>query len=81
MPYPETGLINFYLQGYLVRGLSGSTRRLYDSAKRKYLKFCKMFTFEPLPLKEVIICFYVTWLAKQSLKVFFHPVLSGPPGK
>ena len=27
-----------------------------------------MFTFEPLPLKEVIICFYVTWLAKQCLK-------------
>ena len=46
------------LQGYLVRGFSGSTRRSYDSAKRKYLKFCNMFTFEPLPLKEVIICFF-----------------------
>lgn len=56
------------LQGYLVRGLSGSTQRSYDSAKRKYRKFCNMFTFEPLPLKEAIICFYVTWLAKQNLK-------------
>ena len=52
--------------------LSGSTRRSYDSAKRKYLTFCNMFTFEPMPLKEAIICFYVTWLAKQILKYSSH---------
>ena len=48
-------------------GLASSTQRTYNSAKRRYLQFCKDKRICPLPAPERQLCWFVSSLALQSL--------------
>ena len=38
------------------------------SAPNRFLKFCKDGNFRPIPMSEVLLCRYVSFLANQGLK-------------
>lgn len=52
---------------YFEHGLAGSTQKLYNSAKRRYHKFCMANKFSPLPASELILCRFVSFLANEKL--------------
>lgn len=52
---------------YFRSGLAPSTHQSYESAKRRFLQFCKQANFNPLPLNENLRCRYVAYLAEEGL--------------
>ena len=50
--------------------LAPSTKRVYQSAQKRFLDFCMAakLTVSPLPLLEELVCYYVAFLGKQGLK-------------
>ena len=50
------------------KGLAPSTTRTYASAKQRYLIFCHTYNIPPLPLSEIKLCRYVSYLSAQQLK-------------
>lgn len=52
---------------YFVEGLAEGTRRAYDSAKKRYVEFCRQGDMVPLPLTEDKSCYFAAYLAKQGL--------------
>lgn len=55
------------MEQYFRNGLAPSTQRAYNSAKKRYLQFCKDNSFSPLPAPEQQLCQFVSSLAIQSL--------------
>lgn len=55
------------VQNYYIQGLAPSTRKSYQSAKLRYVKFCSSTFATPIPLSEDVLCFYVAHLADQGL--------------
>ncbi len=56
--------VEFYFQ----HGLAPSTQKSYNSAKKRYLLFCKVTSLHPLPATESLLCQFVSSLAAQSLR-------------
>ena len=48
--------------------LAPSTKRVYQSAQKRFLEFCMAANLTPLPLSEDLLCYYVAFLGKQGLK-------------
>ena len=48
--------------------LAPSTKRVYQSAQKRFLEFCMAAKLPPLPLLEELPCYYVAFLGKQGLK-------------
>ena len=59
---------------YFLNGLAQSTRRTYDSAKRRYLSFCQKTNLTPLPAGEHQLCLFVAFLAQEHLA---HKTIKG----
>lgn len=55
------------MERYFRSGLAPSTHQSYESAKRRFLQFCKQANFNPLPLNENLLCRYVAYLAEEGL--------------
>lgn len=55
------------MEHYFQNGLASSTQRTYNSAKKRYLQFCKDKSLSPLPAPEQQLCQFVSSLAIQSL--------------
>lgn len=55
------------MERYFRSGLAPSTHQSYESAKRRFLQFCKQANFTPLPLNENLLCRYVAYLAEEGL--------------
>lgn len=45
---------------YLTRGLAASTRRSYNSAQNRYLKFCRELGYVAVPATEIGLCHYIS---------------------
>ena len=48
--------------------MSGSTKRVYASGRKRYLEFCKQAGVVEFPLAESQLCTYVAYLADQGLR-------------
>lgn len=59
---------------YFLNGLAPSTRRTYNSAKRRYMKFCTEKRLSLLPASEQQLCQFVSSLAMEKL---CHSTLKG----
>ena len=55
------------VEHYFWNGLAPSTQKMYSSAKKCYLQFCKDKSLSPLPAPEQQLCQFVSSLAIQSL--------------
>lgn len=55
--------VDFYFQN----GLAPSTRRTYNSAKKRYLSFCKDKDLLAIPASEQQLCRFVSYLANENL--------------
>lgn len=56
------------MAGFFAKGLAATTQRSYQSAQKRYLKYCLERGFNPLPTTELILCRFVAYLAHQGLK-------------
>ncbi len=52
---------------YFRNGIAGSTQKSYNSAKRRYSRFCVENNFPPLPTSEHLLCRFVSALANENL--------------
>lgn len=52
---------------YFQNGLAAATQRSYNSAKRRYIKFCSERGLEWLPASEHQLCQFVAFLAVEKL--------------
>ena len=55
------------MEYYFQQGLAPSSKRVYKSAKDRFISFCQKFHFNPLPVTESLLCQYVGFLAKQNI--------------
>ena len=55
------------MEHYFRNGLAASTQKTYNSAKKRYLNFCREKVLSPLPASENQLCQFVSSLAIQSL--------------
>lgn len=56
------------VQFYFQQGLAPSTRKTYRSGIAKFNNFCATYNVvDPLPASESLVCYYITYLAKQKL--------------
>ena len=55
------------MERYFQSSLAESTQRIYNSAKRQYLQFCKDKLLLPLPASENQLCQFKSFVAIQSL--------------
>ena len=55
------------VQRYFAAGLMPATHKTYLSAERRYLDFCRSFSFVPLPTSEATLCYFVACLGQQGL--------------
>ena len=53
---------------YFVKGLAESIQRAYKSAQKKYIAFCGEHKLTAVPASELVLCRYVSFLAKANLK-------------
>ena len=51
-----------------MQGIAISSMKSYSSAQNRYLGFCCMYHFPPLPLSEHCLCIFAVFLAQQDLK-------------
>lgn len=56
------------VRSYFAKGLAESTRRTYKCGSDRYLTFCQQSETPHLPLREAVLCSFVTHLALQGLK-------------
>lgn len=48
--------------------LTASTQRTYQSGKKRYISFCVKYKVEyPIPVSEKLLCYFVSFLAKEGL--------------
>ena len=68
-PVPRLALpdLEKAVSGYLAQTLASSTRRMYQSGHRRFLRFCADAGLQPLPLSENLFCLFVAHLASQGL--------------
>ena len=64
---------------YFQQGLAPSSKRVYKSAKDRFISFCEKFHFNPLPVTKTLLCQYVSYLATQnimhsSIKVYLSAI-------
>ena len=52
---------------FFQNGLAPSTRRTYNSAKKRYLAFCKDKDLPAIPVSEQQLCRFVSYLANKNL--------------
>ena len=55
------------MERYFLHGLAESTRKTYNSAKRRYAEFAAKHGFQPLPASEHQLCQFVSYLAEGKL--------------
>ena len=55
--------MDFYFQ----RALANSTQQSYASAQSRYLTFCNQFLIPPLPVQEVHLCRFASFLANEEV--------------
>lgn len=53
---------------YFVKGLAGTTHKVYGSAQRRYWTFCRRVNEKPVPAAESTLCRFVSCLAAEKLK-------------
>ena len=51
----------------MYKGLRESTHATYSSAQKRYISFCALYKYDPLPTTEKILCNFVTFLAYEGL--------------
>lgn len=56
------------VQGLFAQGLASSTTRTYNSAKRRYLDFCRRANLSPLPLTQTSVSLFAAFLWQQGLR-------------
>ena len=56
------------VQFYFKKGIAPTTQATYKTGQERYLKFCLERGFNPIPLNEQGVSFYVSYLASQGLK-------------
>jgi hypothetical protein len=56
------------LQLLLDNALKANTRRTYSSAQKRFINFCAIYDFDPLPASEEILLYYISFLFSQGLK-------------
>ena len=59
---------------YVNQSIAPSTTKVYAAGQRRYLEFCKLSKFSPLPLCEKNMCLYVAYLADRGLQ---HSTIKG----
>lgn len=52
----------------LRNGVRARTRRVYDSAQKRFLKFCERYGLVPVPATEQTLLLYVSYLFLEGLK-------------
>ena len=55
------------MEHYFLHGLAESTRKTYNSAKRRYSEFASKHGFQPLPASEHQLCQFVSYQAEGKL--------------
>ena len=55
------------MEQYFREGIAQATGQVYTSAKRRFLQFCTRAKLAPLPLSELLLCRYVSFLASEGL--------------
>ena len=55
------------VEHYFLHGLAESTRKTYNSAKRRYSEFAAKHGFQPLPASEHQLCQFVSYQAEGKL--------------
>ena len=55
------------MEYYFQQGLAPSSKRVYKSAKDRFISFCQKFHFNPLPVTEILLCQYVSYLATENV--------------
>ena len=55
------------MEYYFQQGLAPSSKRVYKSAKDRFIAFCQKFLLNPLPVTETLLCQYVSYLASQNI--------------
>ena len=55
------------VERYFLHGLAESTRKTYNSAKRRYSEFASKHGFQPLPASEHQLCQFVSYQAEGKL--------------
>ena len=55
------------MEFYFQNGLAVSTRKAYNSAKKRYHEFCASKGLVPLPSSEQQLCLFVSFLVSQKL--------------
>jgi len=56
------------VQLFCSKGLADSTHKTYQSALKKFNIFCSIYgILIPFPVSEAILCYFVTYLARQNL--------------
>ena len=55
------------MEHYFLHGLAESTRKTYNSAKRRYSEFAAKHGFQPLPASEHQLCQFVSYQAEGKL--------------
>lgn len=53
---------------YLTQSLAPSTQKTYKSGKTKYINFCTQSSYDPLPVREAMLCKFAASIANQGLK-------------
>ena len=69
-PNPRLGLSSLApsVQHYFQEGLAPSTRRSYDSARKKFSTFCDRFKVsDPFPVTEHLLCSFAAFMADSNL--------------
>ena len=56
------------VQGFYSQGLAPATRRVYESAVRRFLAFCTSANLPPYPVSESTLCLFASHLAAAGLK-------------
>ena len=55
------------VQFYCVKGLADSTQKTYRVALNRYSQFCTMYSVNPFPVSESLLCYFVASLARHGL--------------
>ena len=63
----DIAVLDQSVEFYFRHGLAASTQRAYNSAKKRYLQFCKQGSLTPLAVFEHQLCQYVSFLSNQGL--------------
>ena len=56
------------VQSYYGCGIASSTNRTYNSAKKRFITFCMNYNLSPFPVSQMILCLFVSFLAKEGLQ-------------